>query len=400
VLRLLRTLLPGRPAPPAGDDSARAVPVAADPFEAGTFPFCPATHDTGLGRLFDLATLLLLLDCRPGDRVLDLGAGCGFSSEMLARFGYRVVAADPDHRALRQNRRRSSLDRARLDGDVRVACAVAERLPFADASFDGILGLNVMHHVDDLPRAIDEIARVLGPGARAVFCEPGLDHLAASETQRARREHGEDDKAFDVIAFLREARGRGFAEAMLPATLQSPLSLLPVEEVDLYASGTHPRAHLRPSGVLDELHRRHAYAMLVRAGSKPRTSRHPGRLARTLRVEGLPARATAGQTLRVHVEAVNTGDTTWIAEPSTRGGFVTVGLKLLAADGQLLDDTLGRTLLPVDVPAGARATVTVHCTLPVHRGDLQLEVDLVDELICWFADLDRATAVVYPLRVE
>ena len=67
------------------------------------------THDLGLRRLFDLSSVLLMLECRPGDRVLDLGAGSGFSSEMLARFGYHVIAIDPDLRALSHNRQSSLL---------------------------------------------------------------------------------------------------------------------------------------------------------------------------------------------------------------------------------------------------------------------------------------------------
>jgi SAM-dependent methyltransferase len=395
MLRRLRSLIAG----PAAGPRPAVVPVAADPFAAGTFPLCPATHDVGLGRLFDVATVLLLLDCRPGDRVLDLGAGAGFSSELLARLGYHVVAADPDLRALGQNRRRPACDAGRIAGTVRVASALAERLPFSEAAFDGVVGLNVMHHVDDLSLALRELARVLRPGARAVFCEPGLDHLHAAETQRALREHGEDDKAFDVLAFLREARTLGFKEAMLSATLQSPLALVPIEEVELYRSGQHPRPHLRPDGVLDELHRRHAYAMLVREGARPRTSRHPGRLARRLQVLGLGTAASPGQRLQLAVEAENTGDTTWIAEPSALGGFVTVGLKLLEADGYVIDSALGRTLLPHDVRPGERVVVPVTCALPSRSGDFRLEVDLVDELICWFADLDRASAVEHRLRV-
>jgi SAM-dependent methyltransferase len=73
--------------------------MSRDPFADGLFPVCVATHDVGVRRLFDLATVLMLLDCRPGGRVLDLGAGSGFSSEMLARLGYDVVALDPDHGA-------------------------------------------------------------------------------------------------------------------------------------------------------------------------------------------------------------------------------------------------------------------------------------------------------------
>jgi protein-L-isoaspartate O-methyltransferase len=85
---------------------------------------------SAFGGLFDLATLLLLLDCRPGDVVLDLGAGAGFSSETLARLGYSVVAIDPDHGSLVHNRRRRSFDQSRIKGSVQVTAGVAERIPF------------------------------------------------------------------------------------------------------------------------------------------------------------------------------------------------------------------------------------------------------------------------------
>ncbi|MCA1586717.1 MAG: class I SAM-dependent methyltransferase [Acidobacteria bacterium] len=175
---------------------------ARDVIAEGLFPVCPATHDLGIRRLFDLSTLLLLLDCRPGDVVLDLGAGPGFSSEMLARLGYDVVALDPDLESLVHNRRRPTFDPTRIEGKVCVVQGSAERLPFRRESFDGVLGMNVLHHVADLSTTLSELARVLKPGCRATFVEPGLDHLAAEETERARREHGADDRAFDVLAFL------------------------------------------------------------------------------------------------------------------------------------------------------------------------------------------------------
>jgi SAM-dependent methyltransferase len=362
---------------------------ARDPFESGLFPLCVATHDQGIRLLFDLATLILLLDCRPGDRVLDLGAGSGFSSEMLARLGYDVVAADPDLEALRHNRQRPAFDRTRIAGEVRVAAGIAEHLPFGDETFDGVLGMNVLHHVADLSRAVTELARVLKPGRRAVFCEPGLDHLASPETVRAVREHGENDRAFDVLEFLRVARVHGFREAMLTATLQSPLSLLRLEEIDVFLSGRHPRRHLTLEGILEEVHRRHAYAMLIRAGEATKTSRHPGILRYELVVSGLPSVALAGDSLTAMVHVSNVGDTVWLASPSVVGGFVTVGCKLAGEDGRVISDALGRTGLPADVGPGESATVVVTVSLPreLAPGVYKLTFDLVNELICWFSDL-------------
>jgi SAM-dependent methyltransferase len=373
-----------------------------DVFATGLFPLCPATHDVGLSRLFDLATLLLLLDCRPGDTVLDIGAGSGFSSEMLARLGYDVLAVDPDLPALQHNRRRPTWDHTRIDGTVRVTQGLAEHLPFKDTSFDGVLGMNVLHHLPELHVVISELARVLKPGARAVFAEPGLDHLEQGETQRAIRDHGENDRAFDVVHFLWMARANGFKEAMLTATLLPPLRLLPIEEVEQYVSGQHSRRHLTPGGVFDELHRRHPYAMLAREGARPKTSRHPGLLKGRVSVETFPSSAARGAQLRVIAHALNAGDTLWEATPRRRGGFVTVGCKLVTPEGRLLNDTLGRTLLPRDVRPGDTVTVEMSIELPsnLQPGPYEMRFDLVDELICWFADTSGESPLTRTLAIE
>jgi SAM-dependent methyltransferase len=373
-----------------------------DPFEHGLFPVGVPTHDLGLRRLFDLSAVLLMLECRPGDRVLDLGAGSGFSSEMLARFGYDVVAIDPDLRALGQNRRRPSFDPTRIDGTVRVVGSLAEDLPFADATFDGLTGLNVLHHVPDLARATREFARVLRPGARAVFCEPGLEHLESAETKRAIAEHGENDQPFDVLAFLTGARSLGFARAFISATLQSPLRLVPIEEIELFASGKHHHPPLTEMGVVDEIHRRHAFAMIEREGTRERTSRFPGVLRRQIEVDGMPARLVRGKTYRATVRIKNTGDTRWVAEAGPLGGFVTVGCKFANASGRVVSDSAGRTFLPFDVRPNESTTVELKLPVPkdLEPGNYELRVDTVNEMVCWFSDLPDNPPFVAQVTLE
>ena len=60
---------------------------------------------------------------------------------------------------------------ARITGNPRARLVQGSLLdlPFANASFDGAFSYGVVHHTDDPPRAMREIARALKPGAPFVF---------------------------------------------------------------------------------------------------------------------------------------------------------------------------------------------------------------------------------------
>jgi ubiquinone/menaquinone biosynthesis C-methylase UbiE len=114
------------------------------------------------------------------ERSLEVGAGTGYFSLNLLRAGIVREATCTDIspgmvRTLRGNAERLGLH-------VRTARADAESLPFAEQSFDLVLGHAVLHHLPDLERAFSEFHRVLRPGGRVVFAgEPSRfgDRLAA-----------------------------------------------------------------------------------------------------------------------------------------------------------------------------------------------------------------------------
>ena len=89
--------------------------------------------------------------------VLELGAGTGKLTEVLAGLGHDVHATDPDEQMLARLR-------AKLP-DVRTSVAGAEELPAADASYDVVVVAQAFHWFDH-ERAMPEIARVLKPGGR------------------------------------------------------------------------------------------------------------------------------------------------------------------------------------------------------------------------------------------
>lgn len=101
-----------------------------------------------------------------GKRVLDVGCGAGALARSLAARGARVTGVDPNTEALAVAREAVPAGTFRAAG--------AEALPFADASFDGAVFLNSLHHVPKpvMHRALGEAARVVGPAGPIVVVEP------------------------------------------------------------------------------------------------------------------------------------------------------------------------------------------------------------------------------------
>ncbi|MCW4385969.1 bifunctional demethylmenaquinone methyltransferase/2-methoxy-6-polyprenyl-1,4-benzoquinol methylase UbiE [Salinibacterium sp. SYSU T00001] len=100
---------------------------------------------------------------QPGERVLDIAAGTGTSSAVIARSGAHVIAADFSHGMLEVGRRRHP--------EIDFVHADAMQLPFDDGSFDAVTISFGLRNIEDPHRALAEMRRVLKPGGRLVICE-------------------------------------------------------------------------------------------------------------------------------------------------------------------------------------------------------------------------------------
>jgi ubiquinone/menaquinone biosynthesis C-methylase UbiE len=124
--------------------------------------------ETGQAQVLGKLRKLLGSDLDRGyERSLEIGAGTGYFSLNLLQAGVVQHATCTDIspgmiRTLNSNAERLGLV-------VRTARADAESLPFADASFDLVVGHAVLHHLPDLDRAFAEFHRVLRPGGRIAF---------------------------------------------------------------------------------------------------------------------------------------------------------------------------------------------------------------------------------------
>jgi len=100
-----------------------------------------------------------------GRTVLDLGCGGGFMAEALSKRGATVIGIDPTEAAVAAAK--AHADKAGLGIDYRVGNG--EAIPLADCSVDCVVCVDVLEHVANVDRVIDEIARVLKPGGLFLF---------------------------------------------------------------------------------------------------------------------------------------------------------------------------------------------------------------------------------------
>lgn len=103
----------------------------------------------------------------------------------------------------------------------------------------------------------------------------------------------------------------------------------------------------------------------------------------------------AGEPLNLAVKLKNSSPVAW--DPFERSGLM-LGNHWLSGDGGMLIWSDGRSPLTRRLEPGARAYMTLDIVAPHAPGDYLLEIDLVEEGICWFADLALAPLQI-PVRV-
>lgn len=100
-----------------------------------------------------------------GKRVLDVGCGNGYVLSRYARWGAEVHGVDLTETALRLSRSRFTLEG--LTGEFRLTDG--DSLPYADAHFDIVCAMGVLHHVEDPRPMLSEMHRVLKPGGNCIL---------------------------------------------------------------------------------------------------------------------------------------------------------------------------------------------------------------------------------------
>jgi ubiquinone/menaquinone biosynthesis C-methylase UbiE len=111
-------------------------------------------------------------------RVIEIGSGTGPNFRLYPETVTEIVAVEPEDYL----RRKAEEAAVRTGRSIRVVDALADRLPFEDASFDAAVAAQVLCSVPYQATALAEARRILKPGGELRFYE----HVLARQPRYAR----------------------------------------------------------------------------------------------------------------------------------------------------------------------------------------------------------------------
>jgi ubiquinone/menaquinone biosynthesis C-methylase UbiE len=194
----------------------------------------------------------------PGSRYLDVGCGAGTYTRWLADQKLEAIGLDYSLPTLKKAR-------ARTSDSIPLCAGDAMRLPFSDATFDGVLCFGLLQAVAESTRVVTELARVLKPDGEIWIDALNRGGLAAHVERMRLRLRGKGmhlryETSAELATVLRAAGFRDLRRHWLPILPMRLGKLQPVLESRIARSVL---AAIYPAGVLSS----HAFVLHARRGS-------------------------------------------------------------------------------------------------------------------------------------
>ncbi len=362
-------------------------PFDAQPGNTGFF-------DSYFQEMYEVLNLIRAMDLRPGARVLEVGSGPGWVTEILMGLGFAVDALEPSGEmiAVAQRRVASRAEHHRMarlprvsypyPGPVRYHRATLEECPLPDDTFDGVLMYAVLHHVVDEERGLAQCRRVLKPGGVLAVGEgawtPG-DRALEAKLDKEMATYGTLENPF-TIAYLDHLLARhGFEQVV---RYHGVNGLLPA---DMGGRAVREVAQAEAGG-------QNILTALKPAHDGPSTA-DPESLTRAA-ITVLDAAAGEGDEVNVRVRLLNRGVTAWRHRPAA-AGYVTAALHQDVPGGPAFREGAPRGRLPRTILPEQDVVLDLTYRLPGCPGGGPWYVNLVNEGHFFFSTRGTTPALVH-----
>jgi SAM-dependent methyltransferase len=344
-------------------------------------PFDPTPGNAQYFRLmYDLLNLLQAMQLPAHARILEVGSGPGWVTEILTMLGHSVTALEPsaDLNAIAQARCTALASHFQHQPHTNPTFhqTTLEEVEFPEAEFDAILFFDVLHHVVNETLALRKCFKFLKPGGSVGITEgawhPDFKNLETTLiNEMARFGTLENPFSSEYIDHLLESSG--FIDIQRYVAVNGYFTARQLTQ-PLQNFGTNTLTGLnnitaRKPDANDTL-----YPSCAKPGLKT--------LASVTLLSGGIQPTTRTATLEVRI--TNSGATRLDHRPN-RPGHITVALRHGAPGAPSFIEARERHPLSSTLIPGNAVTMNLTFTLPAHIGLDGWELDLIAEELYWFS---------------
>jgi ubiquinone/menaquinone biosynthesis C-methylase UbiE len=335
-------------------------------------------NPTYYAKLYAVLNVLQAMEIRPGGRVLEVGSGPGWVTEILLGLGFEVDAVEPSASMIRVARERvaACVQHHHIANAPRVEfhyCSL-EECALPDESVDAVLFYESLHHVIDEDRGLAQCFRVLRPGGvlgvggESAWQPGNREQEDAWDEEMAR--FGTLENPFTAKYLDALLHKHGFREVVRCHGING---FFPVEMGNM----TVKQAAQSPAELLSNLVAR-------KPSSHFRTTADPNTPTRAeVTVLGVRNDPAAGKVC-LRVRLVNRGESIWLPGPMGMG-WVTVALYRGELGGAGFQEATPRCRLPRRVAPGDEVVLEPCYLMPEGYQEHPWRLDLVSEWYFWFS---------------
>jgi SAM-dependent methyltransferase len=346
-------------------------------------PSSPAKlHVTFYNEIYQVLNLLQAMEIPFGGRVLEVGSGPGWVSEILLGLGYAVDGIDPSPDMIRiaNDRIEGFLKHHRIDNPPAVTfhCCALEDCELPDASFDAVFFHAALHHVIDENEGLAQCLRLLKPGGVLGVSEgcwePGnVDLEAILNEEMERCGTLENPFTIDYLDYLLSKHGFVDIERYHSVNGLFPLSMskVPLQDIAQFpASWSNTLTARKPE---------------PNYWCGPTTEDENAETKTKATIEVLSCNfSEADSKIVVKLRLRNSGQTAWLNKPG-RPGSVSLALyrgEIGAADFQ---EAIPRQGLPVRLLPNEEWIGELAFRLPCPFVSGEWHLDLISAYLFWFS---------------
>lgn len=320
--------------------------------------------------MYDALNLIETMGIKPNGKILEVGSGSGWITEILASLNFKVYALEPCNDFINIAKEKiGTLGKdihCDINNNVEFFNNTLEDCDFEDNSFDAIIFFASFHHIVDEVNGLKKCFQYLKSGgvigiADEEFFNPDKPEQMTGYKKET-QETGVLESPFAKEYLMYLFNQQGFINT---TTFTSINGLFSSEQQDF-----------------EDYFKLNKYSLIAHKPYNHKTTLDEGNFITSFEINILNKEIT-NNIIEIKMKLKNAGETIWLHNANLKKGFVTIALYNGNIGSSNFSESFNRINLPRDVYPDE--TIDIDAIFQVPYTDRKYDIDLINEGVFWFS---------------